>query len=323
MMFSFQHFTLIVGYRRPVGFGNWRDTLAEWLHSLGQKPWIVVGDFSDDIHNGDISNIWNSAFGTLISSAAHERGSHDIDAIVVSPQLSHHLDRFKPRPYHEVLAAQVSIQYHSQGPLPIEMRLAAHRRRTNCEPPVTCTSWQAHAVSQQNWESLLRNQCLGSLWQTWSQDAENWLVQAGRLVPQRGDVALGTVGDFFGTANERKAGSSGIVKGLRGPWLPGSHFLYMDDRTSFLSNQLYVNQVLEFWRQFAEISHMKNNNTKTEIWELQNPRHHGFVLGMTLATAPSRAHRKRSVTTFRFKLVSGFDACLAAQQYAVPYPRLW
>ena len=109
MMFSFQHFTLIVGYRRPVGFGNWRDTLAEWLHSLGQKPWIVVGDFSDDIHNGDISNIWNSAFGTLISSAAHERGSHDIDAIVVSPQLSHHLDRFKPRPYHEVLAAQVSI----------------------------------------------------------------------------------------------------------------------------------------------------------------------------------------------------------------------
>lgn len=197
MMFSFQHFTLIVGYRRPVGFGNWRDTLAEWLHSLGQKPWIVVGDFSDEIHNGDISNIWNSAFGTLISSAAHERGSHDIDAIVVSPQLSRHLDRFKLRPDHEVLAAQVSIQYHSQGPLPIEMRLAAHRRRTNCEPPVTCTSWQAHAVSQQNWESLLRNQCLDSLWQTWSQDAENWLVQAGHLVPQRGDVALGTVGDFW------------------------------------------------------------------------------------------------------------------------------
>ena len=63
--------------------------------------------------------------------------------------------------------------------------------------------------------------------------------------------------------------------------VPGSHFLYMDDRTSFLSNQLYVNQVLEFWRKFEEISPMKNNNSKTQIWELKNPVHHGFVLGMT------------------------------------------
>ena len=78
----------------------------------------------------------------------HERGSHDIDAIVVSPQLSHHthpLDRFKLRPDHEVLAAQVSIQYQNQGPLPIELRLAAHRRRTNCEQPESAPPWQAHA----------------------------------------------------------------------------------------------------------------------------------------------------------------------------------
>ena len=63
--------------------------------------------------------------------------------------------------------------------------------------------------------------------------------------------------------------------------VPGSHYLYADDRTSLVHRQ-HVQGVLDSWLELESVSRMRGNAAKTQVWSLNDPNESGIVLGSVL-----------------------------------------
>ena len=72
--------------------------------------------------------------------------------------------------------------------------------------------------------------------------------------------------------------------------VPGCHYLYADDRTSLVASQ-HVERVLQVWNELEEVTRMKGNAGKMQVWSLNDDSQAGFVLGVVKSSGQD-THRK-------------------------------
>ena len=69
-----------------------------------------------------------------------------------------------------------------------------------------------------------------------------------------------------------------------------AHYLYVDDRSSFVASRLEVDMVQAVWDRLENATRMRNNRGKVQIWDRQNLAECGVVLGAVLGREDAALH---------------------------------
>ena len=187
--------SVVVAYRRPGPGLETLPEIVEFTRHAGDRPWCLGGDFNMNPHTGALPEALQGLGARVVATSGHLTSRTPTDSVWVSGSLSAgDPDTVAPLSDHYGTLFSLQVQHARDNAPAWEFR----KPRRVVNPEVDCSaktedSWRQHALPQQAWDSLLREDNVAELWNSWSRNAEACLTDVGYFQPdarahRRGEI---------------------------------------------------------------------------------------------------------------------------------------